>query len=214
MSDESWTPNVTLTDCRWQVAPPSPVLDCAVHGRRTPAHRQDECGAGPAVLCHVCLREVVPPQSRTKWSFLCPTCTRIEAALAEPFGAPALTPHRGQSGTQAATLFGRRFPNRVHQLEVEVRPVPGTAVKRLITRDRLEGPEPLRLLSHHAESEFALLGGDGTQPVTTWLTTRPSSPGASAEAYLRYVTWQHEWLLAEIPRLADLDWLTAVASGE
>lgn len=212
-SDESPASDVLFPDCRWVVEPPSPVLVCAVHGKRTPSHPRRECGAGPAVLCHVCLCEVVPCVERFSWTFLCPTCTGIETSLAAPFGASALTPHRGQSGTQADTLFGHRFPDRVHQPKVELHPIPGSGVQRLVVRDHLEGPSPLLLLQRHAEAEFALLGLDAPRPVTDWLSKRPSSPRASAEGYQRYAFWQHDWLLEVIPRLRDLEWLTGVAAG-
>ncbi|HEY4752627.1 MAG TPA: hypothetical protein VIH37_05030, partial [Candidatus Limnocylindrales bacterium] len=139
-SGDSSEPEVAFPDCRWVVEPPSPLLVCAVHGVRRPWDRRGECGAGPATLCQVCLREVVPCADRFSWTFLCPTCERIETTLAAGFYAPALTPHRGQSGTQAATLFGRRYPDRVHQLEVEFHPMPGSGAERLVTRDRLDGP--------------------------------------------------------------------------
>jgi hypothetical protein len=91
---------------------------------------------------------------RFTWTFLCSACTRIDTTLAAPFGATALTPHTGQSGAQAATLFGRRNPDRVHQTEaVEVSVLddrPST-----LSRDRLDGPDPLTLLSAHAAAHLA-----------------------------------------------------------
>ncbi|WP_158580693.1 hypothetical protein [Cellulomonas rhizosphaerae] len=50
-------------------------------------------------------------------------------------------------------------------------------------------------------------------PAETFLGRFPTSPRASAAAYLRYAEGQHPWLLVLIPDLGDLERLTAVADG-
>lgn len=204
-------PNSAMTECAWMLNPPGLVLACTIHGVRTPADLSSECGSGPAVLCHVCLRAVVPCRNRFSWTFLCPTCSRIERELAAPFGAPALTPHEGWPGTQAATLFGRIFPDLVFQEVVDHLTV-GPGHIHAVTHDELDGPNPVLLLGDHGRSALAQLGCDRPVLVEEWLAQHPSSPLASAEAYVAYVTRSHDWLLRTVPRITDIAWLTALAA--
>ncbi|RHA42632.1 hypothetical protein [Cellulomonas rhizosphaerae] len=104
--------------CTRMLTFPSGSLTCADHGSSAPWHIPPGCSLRAATLCQVCLRAVVPVRGRFSWTFLCETCTRIEAVLAEPFAAVALTPHVGQSGAQRSTLFGRLHQDDVYQLEV------------------------------------------------------------------------------------------------
>jgi len=205
-------PNPARTDCAWLLEPPSPFLACTLHGSRTPWHRQWECGRGPAVVCHVCLRAVVPCRHRFSWTFLCRTCTSIERNLAAPFGATALTPHQGWSGTQATTLYGMRFPDRVYQQEFDAVSITDGRPS-LVSHDRLVGPNPVLRLGDWARRALGLQAGDEPMLVDEWLAAHPASPRASAEAYSEYVVEHHDWLLAEIPGITDIDWLTAVAAG-
>jgi hypothetical protein len=101
-------PSALTSTCRWIVGPPSPGVVCETHGAGTPWHTPPGCTLPAATPCHICLRDIVPARHRFSWTFLCSACTRIEATLAAPFGATALTPHTGQSDTQAATVFGQR----------------------------------------------------------------------------------------------------------
>ena len=189
-----------LAGCRWLVVPPSLYLACAVHGPRAPWYTPSGCAAGPATLCQVCLRQVVPCAGPFSWTLLCPTCTRIETRLARPFGVAGLTPHTGQSDTQAETLFALQFPDRVRGPEVVERRRQGGATWVSATH---QAPDvsPLHLPLRHAGAELVLLGCTARGPVTGWLDGHPASARASAAAYQRYAAEQHAWLLAAIPRV-------------
>jgi hypothetical protein len=202
---------VALTStCRRIVGPPSPTAACEIHGAATPWHTPPGCTLPAATLCHICLRGIVPVRHRFTWTLLYPTCTRIETTLAAPFGATTLTPHTGQSDTQAATLFGRRNPDHVHQTQVVELVViddrPSTA-----TRDRLDGSDPLTRLKAHAATQLASMTSSRGR-FGEWMLTFPASARASAEAYLQYAETQHPWIIDLIPPLHDVDWLTAIAT--
>lgn len=201
--------------CVWDVHPPSithpaTTLHCASHGPAYPWSTPRGCSLKAATLCHVCLRDIVKVTHRFSWTFLCTRCTQIESNLARPLGSSAMTPHTGQSGDGSSTVFGRRFPSGVSQVVIDELIV-RDGVERVSTRDHLEGPNPLERLNEHAR-ELATTMSSAVTNVDEWLLTYPASDRASAEAYLRYATNQHPWIVELIPEVSDADWLASLAS--
>ena len=202
--------------CNWLVRLPGAGLVCSAHDQFTaPWCKAAGCRLPVACLCHVCAREAVPVAGRFSWSFLCRTCTRIERALAAPYGLGAATPHRGQQESSRETLFGHLHPERVDHEDVSIAVSDGGTLSVKINEVKPpEGSSTSGLVSFfRARTQRMGERFDHDVPWVQWQEQFPATAGASAEAYQRYITEVHPWIESVEPRVADLGWLTQLAEA-
>jgi len=202
--------------CSWLVRLPGATLVCSAHDQFTaPWCQAAGCRLPVACLCHVCAREAVPVAGRFSWSFLCRTCTRIERALAAPYGLGAATPHRGQQESSRETLFGHLHPERVDHEDVSIAVSDGGTLSVKINEVKPpEGSSTSGLVSFfRARTQRMGERFDHDVPWVQWQEQFPATAGASAEAYQRYITEVHPWIESVEPRVADLGWLTQLAEA-
>jgi len=202
--------------CSWLVRLPGATLVCAAHDQFTaPWCKAPGCRLPVACLCHICAREAVPVAGRFSWSFLCRTCTRIERALAAPYGLGATTPHRGQQETSRETLFGHLHPERVDHEDVSIGVSDGGMLSVRINEVEPPDGSPKSGLFSFSRANAQRMGErfDRDVPWVQWQDQFPASARASAEAYQRYVTEVHPWIESVEPRVADLGWLTQLAEA-
>lgn len=219
-SPDGTTPRGAPRPCSWLLRVASGGLVCEAHPVDTlPWSRPRDCALPVATACHLCGREAVAIRSRFSWTFACPTCRRIDRALALPYGARSMTPLEGQDGENRGTMFERVHPDladRTHRTE-------STSTGRLVVSITDDVPASatglVRLRRFRVERLVAMASALDPEPVgpfvnwARWQQAFPASAAASAAAYQEFVRTAHPWIDSVEPRVADLEWLITLATG-
>ncbi|MGV8965547.1 MAG: hypothetical protein ACOH2F_04650 [Cellulomonas sp.] len=234
-------PPLAAPPCAWLLRPTSGGLVCAAHPvGASPWFRPRDCDLPVASLCRVCSRAVVPIRSRFSWSFACLTCRRVDAALAAPYRASSMIPLEGSAEANRGTVYERLHPalaDRTRRTESVV----DRRLRVNITADVPASNAGLELLGTFQRGVLGTMSavsgltailldpaavgpvlstiGHPMDPVrpgpyvrwAEWQSEFPASIAASARAYQLVVRRVHPWIDSVEPRVADLDWLSALA---
>lgn len=217
--------------CSWELVLPHASLRCVAHDEPAfPWRPVPGCALPVAQVCHVCVRAVVPIEGRFSWSHLCRDCAAIDVALGGLHGAAAMTPHRGQSGADRETVFGRLYPDRVSRLEVVEVTVGQDGATSLTTRDTApDGDGWASPLAAHRDGSAAVMGvalrgaagsmlgpeSPGRElriPWAEWQEAFPASARECAMSYQTYVVRLYPWVRKVEPRVKDVEWLAGLLS--
>lgn len=192
-------------------------LRCDVHPDRPfPWRPVRGCRLPVAQLCGVCARVQVPIEHRFSWSYLCRGCAAVDDALGRRHGATSLTPYRGQTHTEAGTVFARVLPDQAATTTTTVREsADGRPYRHHVTTPGTY--RWIERLSAHSTATVTALasaaGLSGTVTWSVWETANPVTARVRAEAYRAYLDAVHPWALAVEPRAQDVAWLTRLAAS-